>query len=245
VEEHVCARGGHPTGESNCLTLSGVSATPGTVTARGTAHRLFENHFRVVLRDSSGQVLAMGAVTVSGRWSVSVHYTYTAPQGQGASFAAEASSAKVGALACLVQKAFALAAANPRANLSLVYRAYADVNGDGRPGLVTRCHASPSKGQLTVMLARGDSLSVTTPSDAVWLPGLAAAGNVDGRPGEELFVDVTHVATAESISIRWMRQDTVYVWQGAKLKRSLRHAATLIKGQPSPTLVGVQCGHPL
>jgi hypothetical protein len=145
------------------------------------------------------------------------------------------------------------------------------------------------------MLARGGSLSVTTPSDAVWLPGLVAAGNVDGRPGEELFVDVTHVTTAESISIytywqahivkagmlsaygydhgilygltcsakgtrhfitehdfylefgahRWMRQDRVHLWQGAKLKRSARHAATLIKGQPSPTLVGVQCGHPL
>jgi len=44
---------------------------------------------------------------------------------------------------------------------------------------------------------------------------------------------------------RWMRQGTVYVWQGATLKRFARHAATPIKGQPSPTLVGVQCGRRL
>ena len=282
-----------PRGKGNCLTLSGVRATPGTVTARGTAHGLFENQFRAVLRDSSGHVLATRTVTVSGHWSVAVHYT--APQGQGASFEAAASSAKDGALACLVQKALALPTSNPRANLSVVYRAQADVNGDGRPDLVTLRHMSASNGKLTVMLAGGGRLSVTTPSDAVWLPGLVAAGNVDGRPGEELFVDVTHVTTAESISIytywqahlvkagtlsaygydygilygltcsaegtrhlitehafyldfgthRWMRQDTVYVWQGATLKRFARHAATLIQGQPSPTQVGVQCGHPL
>ena len=282
-----------PRGKGNCLTLSGVRATPGTVTARGTAHGLFENQLRPVLRDSFGHVLATRAVAISRRWSVAVHYT--APQGQSASFEAAASSAKDGALACLVQKAFALPASNPRANLSLVYRAYADVNGDGRPDLVTLRHVDASKGKLTVMLARGGRLSVTTPSDAVWVPGLVAAGNVDGHSGEELFVDVTHVTTAESISIytywqahlvkagtlsaygydygilygltcsakgarhfitehdfnlkfgtdRWMRQDAVYVWQGAMLKRFARHAATLIKGQPSPTLVGVRCGHPL
>ena len=39
-----------PRGKGNCLTLSGVSATPGTVTARGTAHGLYENQFRAVLR---------------------------------------------------------------------------------------------------------------------------------------------------------------------------------------------------
>ena len=89
-------------GTDNCLTLNGVRATPGTVTARGTAHGLFENQFRAVLRDFFGHVLATRAVTVSGRWSVAVHYT--APQGQGASFEAAASSAKDGALACQVQR---------------------------------------------------------------------------------------------------------------------------------------------
>ena len=150
-----------------------------------------------------------------------------------------------------------------------------------------------SKGQLTVALADGGRLSVITPSDAVWLPGLVATGNVDGRPGEELFVDVTHVTTAESISIytdwrgslvragtlpaygndygvlygitcgaqgnrhlvtdhsfyirfgthQWMGQDTVYVWQGPALKLFAREPARRLRGAPSPTLIGVQCGH--
>lgn len=282
-----------PRGKGNCLTLSGVSTTPGTVRASGTAHRLFENQFRAVLRDSFGHVLATRAVTASGRWSVAVHYT--APQGQGASFEAVASSAKDGALACLVQKAFCAPrvkrAREPEPGLPSPRRR------QRRPPDRSRHagHISASKGKLTVMLAGGGRLSVTTPSDAVWLPDLVAAGNVDGRPGEELFVDVTHVTTAESISIYtyrqahlvkagtlsaygydfgilygltcsvkstrhfitehdfslkfgthpWMRQDTVYVWHGATLKRLARHAATLIKGQPSPTLVDVQCGHPL
>ncbi|MGZ4480949.1 MAG: DUF4232 domain-containing protein, partial [Gaiellales bacterium] len=193
----------------------------------------------------------------------------------------------------LVQKDVALPASNPRANLHVLYRAYADVNGDGRRDLVTLRHVSASKGQLTVALAVGPRLSVSTPSDASWLPGLVATGNVDGRPGEELFVDVAHVTTAESISIytywqgalvkagtlsahgydygilygltcsaqgtrhlitqhdfymkfgthQWMRQDTVYLWQGPRLKLLARYAATRIPGQPSPALVGVQCGH--
>ena len=89
----------------------------------------------MVLRDAFGQVLAARAVSASGRWSVALHYT--APQGQGGYLEAAASSAKDGALACLVQRAFALPASNRRANLSVVYRAHADVNGDGRRDLVT------------------------------------------------------------------------------------------------------------
>ena len=154
-------------------------------------------------------------------------------------------------------------ASNPRANLSVTYRAFADVTGSGRLDLATLRHISASKGQLTVALAGGGRRSVMTPAGATWLPGLVATGNVDGRGGEELFVDDQHVTTAESISIytywhgglvkagtlsadgydygvlygltcsgqgtrhfvtqhffyidvathRWMRQDTVLVWQ--------------------------------
>ena len=281
------ARGSH-----DCLTLGRVSATPGLVRASGTAGRLFESRFRAVLRGFDGRVLAARSLTASSPWSVTLHYT--APQGQAASLEAAASSAKDGALVCLVQRAFALPASNPRANLSVVYRAYADVNGDGRLDLVTLRHISNSKGQLTVTLSGGGRLSVTTPADAAWLPGLVATGNVNGHPGEELFVDVGHVTTAESISIytdwqgalvragtlsaygydygilsgltcraqgtrhlitqhdfyikfgtqqQWMRQDTMYVWQGPRLKPFARRSATRIPGQPSPALVGVQCGH--
>jgi len=145
-------------------------------------------------------------VTAIGHWKVALHYT--APRGQGGSFEAAAASPKDGALVCLVQKGAVLPASNRRANLSDVYRARADVNGDRRPDLVTLRHVTSTSGQMTVTLAADGRISVTTPVDATWLPGLVASGNVDERPGEELFVDVTHITTAESISIYtyWHRQ---------------------------------------
>ena len=42
---------------------------------------------------------------------------------------------------------------------------------------------------------------------------------------------------------QWMRQDTVYEWQGPALKLFASRPARRIPGQPSPALVGVQCGH--
>ena len=219
-------------GQRGCLTLNRVSAAAGMVTASGTAHGLFESRFRAVLRDAFGGVLASRPVSASGGWHVALRYT--ARQGQGASLEAAASSAKDGALGCLVQKVFALPASNPRANLHVLYRAYADVNGYGRRDLVTVRRTGSSKGQFTVALAGSGRLSVTTPSDAVWLPGLVASGNVDGRPGEELIKFGTH---------QWKRQDTVYVWQGPALKLLTRGAAERLRGQPPPALVGVQCGH--
>jgi hypothetical protein len=89
------------------------------------------------------------------------------------------------------------AAASPR----LVYRARADVDGDGRPDQVTLLRTGPAGGLLEVTLASGRLLAVSTPSDAPFLPGLVAVGNVDGRPGEELFVDVGHTTTAEAIAV--------------------------------------------
>jgi len=278
-------------GLGGCLTLGHVSVGPGTVTASGTARGLFENQFRAVLRNWAGEPLASRRVVTLGHWKATLHYT--APQGQGGSFEAAAASAKDGALGCLVQKDVVLPASNRRANLSVVYRAGADVNGDGRLDLVTLRHFTFIKGLLTVALAGDGRLSVPTSAGATWLPGLVASGNVDGRAGEELFVDVTHVTTAESISIytywhgdlvkagtlwaygydygilsgltcsaqgtrrfitehdfyikfdthRWMRQDTVYVWQGPTLRLFARRAATRMRGAPSPALVGVQCGH--
>jgi hypothetical protein len=144
VEEHVPAGGGHHPRPGRL-----PHARRGEREARQrdrdrTAARLFENRFRVVLRDSFGDVLAARSVSATGRWSVTLHYT--APQGQGASFEAAASSAKDGALACLVQRGFALPASNARANLHVVYRAYADVNGDQRLDLVTLRRISASGG---------------------------------------------------------------------------------------------------
>jgi hypothetical protein len=185
-------------GAGACLTLRSAAATPGTVTARGRANGLFENTFRAIVRDGTGRVLASRSVSATRGWHVTLHYA--AAQAQGGSFEAAAASAKDGALSCLVQKVLTLPASNPRANLHVAYRARADVNGDGRSDLVTLRRRAMA-GRLTVSLAGGASLSATTPSDATWLPGLVAFGNVDGRAGDELFVDVTHVTTAESIAI--------------------------------------------
>jgi len=216
-------------GQGGCLSLTRVSAKPGTVSASGTTGGLFESRFRVVLRGASGDALASRSVSAIGPWGATLHYT--APQGQGGYFEAAASSAKDGALACLVQQTLVLPASNARANLKVVYRAYADVNGDRRLDLVTLRRTGASKGELTAALPGGGRLSVATPSDAVWLPGLLATGNVDGRPGEELFVDVVHVTTAESIGI--------YTdWRG-----SLVRAGTLpAYGNDYGVLFGVTCG---
>lgn len=67
-------------GPGDCLTLGRVSAARGTVTASGTARGLFENHFRVVLRNALGQTLASRAMSASGHWSVTLRFT--APHGQ-------------------------------------------------------------------------------------------------------------------------------------------------------------------
>jgi hypothetical protein len=280
-------------GKGGCLTLGSVRVHPGAVSATGTSANLFENRSLVVVRAAFGGVLAQRSVSTSGHWSVKVRYT--APQGQGGTVEAVAFSPKDGALACLVQQGVALPASNARANLRVVYRAHADVDGNGKPDLVTLRRTSSSGGRLQVVLSSGRLLSVNTPTDAVWLPGLVATGNVDGRPGDELLVDVTHVTTAETIYIytywhgrlrlagrssaygydygtlsgltcsvqgskhfitehdfslqppsvsgHWTRQDTRYVWQGPSLKLSATHPAYSIQGNPSPALVGVQCGH--
>jgi len=173
----------------------------------------------------------------------------------------------------------------------LVYSARADVDGDGRPDRVT-LHTGAAGGRLEVALAYGRVIVVNARSDAPFLPGLVAVGNVDGRPGEELFVDVEHITTDEMIAVytyaagglrlagtlpaygeeyglrfgitcsvragrhvitehefelqrsrRWTRRDTVYVWRGAALGRSIRGPAAPIAGAPPASLTGVACGH--
>ena len=90
---------------------------------------------------------------------------------------------------------------NKRSDVRVVYRAQADVDGQGRSGLLTLERISPSRGRLEVTLASGRRLSVNTPTNAVGLPGLVTLGNVDGRSGDELFVDVAHGGTSETINI--------------------------------------------
>jgi hypothetical protein len=108
----------------------------------------------------------------------------------------------VGALTATGLLGVLVASAGASSELRVVYRAHADVNGDGRADLVilkTGSVASP--GRLEVSLASGPRVSVKIPTDAVYLPGLISVGNVDGRPGAELFVDLVHVTTAEQVGV--------------------------------------------
>ena len=199
-----------------------------------------------------------------------------------------------GSVVCLVQQRITLPFTAPAA-LRLRYRAHVDVNGDGRPDLVTLRKTYLGHGLIEVTLASGRRVSVKTSTLAVALPALVAVGNVDGRPGDELFVDVDHMSTNEFIGVYtywqgrlrlaatlpgysahpglwagmtcgargsthfitvhqfvlgpvsqpryWTRQDTEYVWQGPALKRYASHPPQRLSGLPSPSLVGLHCGH--
>ena len=99
----------------------------------------------------------------------------------------------------------------PDVTPTLVYRAHADVDGDGRSDTIL-LKASATGGSLQVKLATGAPISVKTASDAPFLPGLVAAGNVNGLPGAELFVDEQHITTDEVIA--------VYTLSGGRLMRA-------------------------
>ena len=118
------------------------------------------------------------------------------------------------------------------ASLRLVYHAYADVDGDGRPDLITlrTARTGPPYGRLEVALSSGRVLDVRTPSDASYLPDLVATGNVDGRPGEALFVDVEHITTDEVIDI--------YTYAGGRLRLGGTFAAY---GEEYGIVFGITC----
>jgi len=93
----------------------------------------------------------------------------------------------------------------------LVYRAHADIEGDGRLDAIVLTPAS-SGGRLEATLSSGRTVVVDTASDAPFLPGLVAVGNVNGRPGAELFIDEQHITTEETIAI--------YTYAGGTLRRA-------------------------
>ena len=82
-----------------------------------------------------------------------------------------------------------------------VYSARADIDGDGRLDRVVLTRHPVMTGHLEVRLATGRRLALKMQSDAPFVPGLAATGNVNGRRGEELFVDLHHLTAAEVIGI--------------------------------------------
>ncbi len=107
--------------------------------------------------------------------------------------------------------AVAASQGGPAVSPRLVYRARADIDGDGRLDAIVLTPAS-SGGRLEATLSSGRTLVVHTASDAFFLPGLLAVGNVNGRPGAELFVDEQHITTEENIAI--------YTYAGGTLRRA-------------------------
>jgi len=93
-------------------------------------------------------------------------------------------------------------AASPR----LFYRAAVDLDGRGAGQVRLRAlhpgaALEPSGGRIEATLASGRRVSLTTSTDAPFLPGLVAVGSVAGGAREELFVDVGHITTFEHIAV--------------------------------------------
>ena len=85
------------------------------------------------------------------------------------------------------------------------------MDGDGRLDLINlRTASQPGGAVIQVTLASGRVLSVRTGTMPAALPALVTVGNVDGRPGDELFVDVEHISTSDSIG--------VYTYAGGQLR---------------------------
>lgn len=218
-------------GQGGCLTLDSVSLprADGVVEAAGRERGVFEHQFRVVVRAADGGVLVQRTVHArSGRWKAEL--LASSQRLQAGTLEAVALSPADGALVCLVQQRITLPYTGP-APLQLRYRAHADVDGDGRPDLITLRKASQHQGGLIrVALASGRRISVKTSMFAVFLPALVAVGDVDGRGGDELFVDVEHISTNEFIGI-------YTYWKG-----QLRLAATMPGYSAHPGLwAGMTC----
>ena len=197
-------------GAGGCLRLDSVSVRiDGRVTASGREKGLFEHHLLVVVRGTDGRVLAQQALHSSGgRWNAMVFVNSS--RDQAGTLEAVAASPKDGTLACLVQRRVMLPFTAPAVQ-PMFYRAHADVDGDGRLDLITlRTASQPGGALIQVTLASGRVLSVRTGTMAAALPALVTVGNVDGRPGDELFVDAEHISTNDSIS--------VYTYAGGQLR---------------------------
>jgi hypothetical protein len=217
-------------GRGGCLALDSVSLprTDGLLDAGGHEHGVFEHQFRVAVRAADGRVLAQRTVhATKGRWRARL--VVSSQRLQPGTFEAVALSPADGALVCLVQQRITLPFTGP-APLRLRHRAHADVNGDGRADLITLQKTHKGHGLIEVTLASGRRISVKTSTVAAALPALVAVGNVDGRRGDELFVDVEHISTNEFIGV-------YTYWKGR-----LRFARTLPGYSAHPGLwAGMTC----
>lgn len=89
-------------GRASCLTLSTITARPGSVTVSGTEHNVFEHSFPAFVRSAGGRVLGQRTVTAAnGRWRTRI--SYRVAHAQTGTIEAVELSAKDGALTCLAQ----------------------------------------------------------------------------------------------------------------------------------------------
>ena len=194
-------------GPAGCLTLVASSVSAGLVTASGRAGGVFENQFPLVLRGSDGTVIAQRTVQVSyGRWSGQL--TYHTTRTQAATLEAVQTSAKDGALTCIVQIRVTLPA-SPAVAVKVLsqypqscLRAVQRPSGAGQIAMLNTgglTIASPSGGTPTVIAytppAMGsyqggvslvgwsrDGRYVATRFGDMWTPAGASAGKLFATP---------------------------------------------------------------
>lgn len=88
--------------QGGCLTIDSFSVGPGTASAAGEEHGIFEHMFQVTLRNRAGRVVrTVGVSSVGGNWARS--FSYTVGIRQAGTLEAVDLSEKDGSLVCIAQ----------------------------------------------------------------------------------------------------------------------------------------------
>ncbi len=184
---------------SNCLTVDHASLRIDGLLRASGRENVFEHRVVVDVRAASSRMLVRRAVIGrNGRWSAA--FFVLSPRDQKGTLEALSISPKDGSIACLARRHVRVPFTSPTAQ-RLVYRARADVDGDGRRDVITLRKTSRTTGAIDVTLASGRHVSAATRSLAAGRPALVRTGNVNGRPGSELFVELDHTSTSDAIGI--------------------------------------------
>lgn len=91
----------------------------------------------------------------------------------------------------------------------------ADINGDG---VADQVDVNQDAGEATLRVVISGGADLTLPLDVPALgpyPRLLGSANVNGQPGDEVFVDLAHISTYDTVSVISLRGDTLAtVFQG-------------------------------
>ena len=184
---------------SSCLTIDHLSVRIDGLLRASGHESVFERRVVVQVRGAHGRVLNQTAVIGrGGHWSTFL-FVLSARDQKG-TFEVLSRSPKDGSIACEARRQLRLPFTSPAVQ-RLAYRATVDVDGDGRPDLITLRKTSGIRGVIDVTLASGRHVSATTRSAAAGRPGLVRVGNVNGHAGSELFVELDHISTADAVGI--------------------------------------------